>query len=217
MTEAFNTITGAHWRAMFAAHRALGHYHGNAILAHIRARLSRQATPHGEFRQCPPAAPERRPDAFNSQQGASEASQSHTLRPHGSTPCPATNLDGLVIPREEVGQVSPVGRPCRTKERREALIGNGCSSTSEAAANACAAEAFPVGAHRSANRDSRHGWPSNFLTAAGSAARERSAAKRRAEAGGGDISFPCVGATGAAECALGGVQSYAPTRGISFA
>ena len=189
----FPTITSAHWREAIARGRS----EGNAVLAQIRARLSRQATPHGEFRHCPPAAPVRRPDALDFQQGASEASQSHKLRPRGSTPRPATNLDGLVLPREEVGQVSPVGRPCRTKECREALIGNGCSSTVEAAANTCVAEVFPVGAHRSVNRDSRHGWPSNNFTAAGSLAGERSAGdsqatepKAQVEAGGcGSISL----------------------------
>jgi hypothetical protein len=33
------TITDADWAAMFKAHRARGHFHGNSMLRHIRARV----------------------------------------------------------------------------------------------------------------------------------------------------------------------------------
>jgi hypothetical protein len=36
----FRTITDADWAAMFRAHRARGHYHGNAILAKVRQRVA---------------------------------------------------------------------------------------------------------------------------------------------------------------------------------
>ena len=37
------TVTDADWRKMFAAHRALGHYHGNSILRQIRERVAIQS------------------------------------------------------------------------------------------------------------------------------------------------------------------------------
>ena len=33
------TITDADWAAMFKAHRARGHFHGNSMLRHLRARV----------------------------------------------------------------------------------------------------------------------------------------------------------------------------------
>lgn len=37
------TVTDADWSAMFKAHRALGHFHGNSILRQIRERVAIQS------------------------------------------------------------------------------------------------------------------------------------------------------------------------------
>ena len=52
------TITDADWAKMLRAHRALGHFHGNSMLRHIRARVAgltpRQATANAERRKLVP-------------------------------------------------------------------------------------------------------------------------------------------------------------------
>ena len=52
------TITDADWSAMFKAHRARGHFHGNSMLRHIRARVvaitPRQAEQRSERRKSVP-------------------------------------------------------------------------------------------------------------------------------------------------------------------
>ena len=52
------TITDADWSAMFKAHRARGHFNGNSMLRHIRARVAgltpRQAAARSERRKLVP-------------------------------------------------------------------------------------------------------------------------------------------------------------------
>ena len=52
------TITDADWSAMFAAHRARGHFHGSSMLRQIRSRIAaitpRQATVNTERRKLVP-------------------------------------------------------------------------------------------------------------------------------------------------------------------
>ena len=53
------TITDADWAKMLRAHRALGHFHGNSMLRHLRARVvgltPRQATAQSQrLKSVPP-------------------------------------------------------------------------------------------------------------------------------------------------------------------
>lgn len=52
------TITDADWCRMLRAHRARGHFHGNSMLRHIRARVvgitPRQAAAQSERRKLVP-------------------------------------------------------------------------------------------------------------------------------------------------------------------
>ena len=52
------TITDADWSKMLRAHRARGHFHGNSMLRHIRARVvgitPRQAAAQSERRKMVP-------------------------------------------------------------------------------------------------------------------------------------------------------------------
>lgn len=75
MTAAlFPTITPAHWREMFARHRASGRDHGNNVLAQIRAGVAHSA-------------------AQRLTQGSSAAERlTHNQEATGSTPVPASTL-----------------------------------------------------------------------------------------------------------------------------
>jgi hypothetical protein len=88
----FRTITDADWQAMFRAHRALGHFHGNSILAKIRARIAANAS------RPTTATPERQEPAASQRGSMVRRSDAFFLPAAGSA-----DRKGNGTPRAEAG------------------------------------------------------------------------------------------------------------------